>query len=244
MQRSAPGFEASYRRHLAAEQRRAVLEALARSFEPGATVGEIVDAAAALGWTDLGELSLADLADALLTDATVAAATEIARPAEPDTADDDAEQDEADDEDEGEDEDEDEDEGEDEAEDEDEEPVKPAKAAATRGRRVAAAPAKATKATKAAAKPAKAVATKPAAKPAKAGGKPPKVSLDDRMSLDEAAAVLLPLVRTLGEATMQQLEQSTAGAGRRKLRFHIGQLVKNGRLERHGMGRGTFYTLT
>ena len=63
------------------------------------------------------------------------------------------------------------------------------------------------------------------------------------MNLDEAAAVLLPLVRELGEATMQQLEQSTAGAGRRKLRFHIGQLVKHGRLERHGMGRGTYYTI-
>lgn len=217
-----------------------MLEALARSFEPGATVGEIVDAAAALGWTDLGELSLSDLADALLTDATVAAATETARPAEPDTAadegddEDDADEDDADDEAED-------DEAEDDEVDEDEAPVKPAKAA--RGRRVAAAPAKATKAAKPAAKPTKAVAAKPAAKPTKAG-KPAKVSLDDRMSLDEAAAVLLPLVRTLGEATMQQLEQSTAGAGRRKLRFHIGQLVKNGRLERHGMGRGTFYTLT
>ncbi len=211
-----------------------MLDALARSFEPGATVGEIVDAAAALGWTDLGELSLADLADALLTDASVGASAETARPAEPATAD---EEDEVEDDGDDDDGDEVEDEDEDADDDDDDEPAKPT----ARGRRVAATPAKTAKAGKAA-KPTKAVAAKPAAKGKPT--KPAKVSLDDRMSLDEAAAVLLPLVRALGEATMQQLEQSTAGAGRRKLRFHIGQLVKNGRLERHGMGRGTFYTLT
>jgi hypothetical protein len=42
-------------------------------------------------------------------------------------------------------------------------------------------------------------------------------------------------------ATMQQLEEFT-GIGRRKLRFHIGQLVRHEHLERHGMGRGTYYT--
>ena len=55
VQRSAMGFEASYRRHLANEQRRAVLEALATSFEPNATGGEIIDAAAATGWGAVGE---------------------------------------------------------------------------------------------------------------------------------------------------------------------------------------------
>ena len=40
---------------------------------------------------------------------------------------------------------------------------------------------------------------------------------------------------------MQELEEKT-GMGRRKLRFHIGQLVKHERLTRHGMGRGTYYT--
>lgn len=207
------------------EQRRAVLDALARSFAPGATVGEIVDAAAGLGWSEIGEVSLAELADALLVDgAPTASEPTQTRPNEQvDDDEDDA--------------------PEDEPAAEEVEEVAPA-----RGRRTAASPkarpAAPKAAAKPAAKPAPAVKTTPtpAAKPK--GGKPAKVSLDDRMSLDEAAAVLLPLVRALGEATMQQLEQSTAGAGRRKLRFHIGQLVKNGRLERHGMGRGTYYTLT
>ncbi|MCB9702950.1 MAG: histone H1-like repetitive region-containing protein [Myxococcales bacterium] len=72
---------------------------------------------------------------------------------------------------------------------------------------------------------------------------PAAAELDsEAMSLDQAAKVLLPLVRRHKEATMQALEEST-GMGRRKLRFHIGQLVKHGRLRRHGMGRGTYYTV-
>lgn len=193
------------------EQRRAFLDALARNFEATATVGEIVDAAAALGFDEIGDLSLADLADAILVDGAASAPAETTAPAA--EADDD-------------------DEADDDGDDEDEEPE--VEAAPARGAKKGAAKAKPAKP----APPSKAAA----AKPAKAG-KVQKVSLDDRMSLDEAAAVLLPLVRAHGEATMQQLEQSTAGAGRRKLRFHIGQLVKNGRLERHGMGRGTFYTV-
>jgi predicted HTH transcriptional regulator len=62
------------------------------------------------------------------------------------------------------------------------------------------------------------------------------------MSIEQAAKLLLPMVRRLKQATMQELEEST-GMGRRKLRFHIGQLVKNDRLARHGMGRGTYYTI-
>jgi predicted HTH transcriptional regulator len=61
------------------------------------------------------------------------------------------------------------------------------------------------------------------------------------MSLDEAAELFVPIVSELGNATMQDLEDAT-GLGRRKLRFHIGQLVRNDCLERHGMGRGTYYT--
>jgi hypothetical protein len=68
-----------------------------------------------------------------------------------------------------------------------------------------------------------------------------KIDADDRMSLEEAAELLVPVIEELGQATMQDLEQFT-GIGRRKLRFHIGQLVRHGHLDRHGMGRGTYYT--
>ena len=236
VQRTAVGFEASYRRHLAAEQRRAVLDALTQTFDDESTVGQIVDAAVALGYVGLGDLSLADLADALLTEARASHAASGASASDADASDVDDDDDEpavAASDDEDEDDASDEDEDEDEADEEEEEEVKPAKA---RGRAKKAAP----KGKAAKTKPAPA---KPAAKAPAGKGKATKISLDDRMSLAEAAAVLLPLVRGLGQATMQQLEQATEGAGRRKLRFHIGQLVRNGHLERHGMGRGTYYTV-
>jgi hypothetical protein len=225
VQRTLVGFEASYRRHLATEQRRAVLDALAQSFDDESTVGQIVDAAAALGYLGLGDLSLADLADALLTDARAsqgeAAGADQESPADDD---DDAED----------------------GTDDDEEDDEEVEAPAPRGRgRPAASKATPTRAKPVAAPKGKAAKPAPVAKPVgkpAAKTKPTKISLDDRMSLGEAADVLLPLVRALGQATMQQLEQSTAGAGRRKLRFHIGQLVRNGHLQRHGMGRGTYYT--
>ncbi len=202
-----------------------MLDVLGGALGPDSTVGQLADAALALGWPEFGELSLADLADALL-------GAPHGRPAgttvhDEDEDDDDDEDDDVVDDDEA-DETDDDDEDDDDADDDDA-PAVTAKPA--RGR-----------ATKPAAEAASASKPAAAAKP-KARGKASKISLDDRMNLDEAAAVLLPLVRELGEATMQQLEQSTAGAGRRKLRFHIGQLVKHGRLERHGMGRGTYYTI-
>jgi predicted HTH transcriptional regulator len=66
---------------------------------------------------------------------------------------------------------------------------------------------------------------------------------EERLTLEQAAAVLVPLVASAGEMTMQELEDVTAVA-RRKLRFHVGQLVKQGYLERRGMGRGTTYAAT
>ena len=254
MSRTSVAFPRSYQRHLVAEQRKAVLAALRERIGPEHTVGEVLDAAEALGWSEpMGELSLADLAEALLAplgDAASPADTEAREGAPTD-----------------------EDQNEHEGEDEDEAPVKRGRG----GKKTAAAKAKKTpaKAKKAGAKKAgskkatasptpnkKGAAKKAGKKAAKAApvttarGKKPagavskktgrskrasKVDFDEPMSLEEAAGVLVPLVKSLGEATMQDLEEQTAG-GRRKLRFHIGQLVRHGYLERHGMGRGTYYT--
>jgi hypothetical protein len=263
------GFDDSFRRHLAIEQRRAVLDTIARELNPDTTLGDIVDAAQELGWSEnLGELCLADLAVALVGEGdpeprTSSPAVDTSEDDEEEEVDEDA--DEATDEDEDEDEDEtdedetdeEEDEDEDEEEEEEVEEEKPRRgrktaeaapnrkpssmdraldridrALAARGRKPVARAAEA--------KPAKAKkSTKKAAKKAAS-----RAADDDTeaMSLDQAAKLLIPLVRKLKEATMQDLEEQT-GMGRRKLRFHIGQLVKHGRLKRHGMGRGTCYTV-
>lgn len=280
MQGNQVGFESSLQQHLDTEQRRAVLEAIGGSINPDSTLGEIIDAAEALGWSEkMGDLSLADLAEALLAPNGESATAASEAAAEDDAADDEDEDDEGED---ADDEDEDDD-----FELEIEEPApsrrKVSKAAAAKEAKGAAAkkkiaaaskkvaskkaadaePMKASKksAKKAAAKPGKKEAPPPArsgrgaekaaspvtskktSKKAAAAGrrKPTAVDVDDRMSLDEAAEYFLPVVEELGEATMQALEEQT-GVSRRKLRFHVGQLVKHGYLERHGMGRGTYYT--
>ncbi len=263
----ASGFDDSFRRHLAVEQRRAVLDTIARELTPDTTLGDIVDAAQDLGWAEnLGELSLADLALALLGEPTASPPARSPAP-EPVAADDEDEDEEVD-----EDEDDD-DEHEDEVDDvEEEEAPAPArrgkvakaeparkpssldraldridKALAARGRKNRAEPRGTGKLakTKAAAKAAK--GKKLAKKPATPLKKFPVAAMQDdddteAMSLDQAAKLLVPLVRKLKEATMQDLEEQTH-MGRRKLRFHIGQLVKHGKLRRHGMGRGTCYTV-
>lgn len=299
MQGNQVGFESSLQQHLDTEQRRAVLEAIGGSINPDSTLGEIIDAAEALGWSEkMGDLSLADLAEALLAPPGESAtavgqaaghADEADAEAAADEDEDDADEDDADDDDA------DEDEDEDDADDEDEgfaleleEPApsrrKPGKAAAAKESKSAAATKKkiaaASKkiASKKAAEPepmrgskkaskkvpagkpgkkaeapapapartsrgAERAAPTPSKKTSKKAGrrKPTAVDVDDRMSLDEAAEFFLPVVEELGEATMQALEEQT-GVSRRKLRFHVGQLVKHGYLERHGMGRGTYYT--
>lgn len=276
MQRNlSTGFEDSYRRHLVVEQRKAVLETIARELNPGTTLGDIVDAAQELGWGDaMGELSLGEFAEALLGGEAVAAPAAVVA----DESDDESEL-------EGEEEEE-EDEGElfaEEPEDDDdlseteEDVAPPPVAKASRGKAKVGAKkaakvakeAKETKATKSA-KPAKGgrvVPTQtalPIIPPAPAGKKGAAAAAkkqlskkaakkaamyvaamqddSDAMNLDQAAKLLVPIVRKLKEATMQDLEEQT-GMGRRKLRFHIGQLVKHGRLKRHGMGRGTCYTV-
>jgi hypothetical protein len=207
-------FESTYRRHLVVEQRRAVLEAIAERLGPSVTMGDVLDAAEGLGWSEsMGELTLADLAAALLetegaeeTAPAVVAAPPAPAPIEqPPAA---------------------------------SKGKKPARAAkqAEAPKRVAEpepppAPAKGKKAGK--------LTTK--TKTSRLKALRAKIDADDRMSLEEAAELLVPVIEELGQATMQDLEQFT-GIGRRKLRFHIGQLVRHGHLDRHGMGRGTYYT--
>jgi hypothetical protein len=236
VQRQPVAFEPHYRRHLAVELRKAVLEVLASKLDGESTVGEIVDAANALGWSEgVGELTLGDLADALLTahgESDGAARTDAnARgvPAEESDEESDDDEDEESDDDEDEESDDDEDE---ESDDDDEAPA--------RGKAKGRAAKPTTKAAKGRAAKAAPAAKAAGGKP-KAGRTKATVSLDERMSLQEAAKALVPLVQALGQATMQELEASTR-AGRRKLRFHIGQLVRHGYLDRHGMGRGTYYT--
>ena len=272
----ASGFDDSFRRHLAVEQRRAVLDTIARELTPDTTLGDIVDAAQDLGWAEnLGELSLAELALALLGEAPATATARAPAP-QVDEDEDDAADDEID--------------ADDDADDDDEEEEAPVakrgrkvakveaapvrkpssldraldridKALAARGRKVRSEPrgtgklakAKVGKSKKAAKRPAtpipnkKAAAAAAAAAVAAAAAAAAAAAEDDdddteAMSLDQAARLLVPLVRKLKEATMQDLEEQTH-MGRRKLRFHIGQLVKHGKLRRHGMGRGTCYTV-
>lgn len=185
-----PQFQTAFERHLLPEQRRAVLRALADSVPEDATVGDIVDAARALGWSEpMTALTLQDFADALLSGGgEVEDAQPSAQPSGP----------------------------------------TPSRAETTEP---AASKAPKPKKPKASAKESNA-----ALESLKA-----KLDADEPMSLEEAAEVLVPLVSNMETATMQQLEEFT-GIGRRKLRFHIGQLVRNEYLERHGMGRGTYYT--
>ncbi len=248
-----------------------MLDTIAHELTPDTTLGDIVDAAHDLGWGDnLGELNLADLALALFGEAPAPAASPSPEPEQLSEADDDAADDDDDDEaaDDGEEEEEEAVEEEAPAKGRGRKAAKaePAaaprkqssldraldridKALAARGRKTKPAPAKATSKKVAGKKAA------PAPAPAKGKAAPPKgrarpapvVEEDedddtDAMSLDQAAKLLVPLVRKLKEATMQDLEEQTK-MGRRKLRFHIGQLVKHGRLKRHGMGRGTCYTV-
>jgi hypothetical protein len=257
------GFEDSYRRHLVVEQRKAVLETIARELSPTTTLGDIVDAAQELGWGDaMGELSLGDFAEALL-------GGEVAAPAVPPAVADSAEEEDgaeearADEEEEDEllaEEEEPEDDDDLSETEEDVAPPPPVAKASKKAKAKASAKkaAKGGKSAKGGRVPTQTALPNIPAAPAKkgAGGKklskkaakkaamyvPAMQDDSDAMNLDQAAKLLIPIVRRLKEATMQDLEEQT-GMGRRKLRFHIGQLVKHGRLKRHGMGRGTCYTV-
>ena len=64
----AKSFETAFMKHLPAAQRRHVLATMQQTLRRDTTLGEIVDAAADLDWGDaMNELTLADLAKALLS---------------------------------------------------------------------------------------------------------------------------------------------------------------------------------
>lgn len=64
---SRSSFEQTFKKHLASEQRREVMSTLRATLRRDTTLGEVVDAATKVGWSEaMGELTLADLANALL----------------------------------------------------------------------------------------------------------------------------------------------------------------------------------
>jgi hypothetical protein len=66
-----PNFEQSYKKHLGPAQRREILDTLRATLKRDTTLGEIVDAAAELGWGEaMGDLRLSDLAESLLAGAS------------------------------------------------------------------------------------------------------------------------------------------------------------------------------
>jgi Fic family protein len=69
-----------------------------------------------------------------------------------------------------------------------------------------------------------------------------KVEREDLMSrrLPKLSADLVSLAREHGRLTVMQAEQQT-GANRATIKSHLAKLVKDGRLTKHGVGRGTWY---
>ena len=162
------GFGESFQRHLPEQERKAILAALATEFPTGATLGEIVDAAQALGSRRcLDDLRLLDLAESLLTEDDLLQAK-------------DAQAEEA--------------------------------SGSKRRKKV-----EGTKRTR-----------------AKRGAV--------KLSTDDVESTLIPLIQSLGQASMQMIEEET-GQKRQYLRGPINELVEQGRLLRVGKGRGTCYTV-
>jgi hypothetical protein len=64
---------------------------------------------------------------------------------------------------------------------------------------------------------------------------------DGGMSTDEVAAKVMPFIEGNGEVTLDDLAEYTA-YDRKVLRFHLAALVKDGRLERVGVGRHAVYS--
>lgn len=64
---------------------------------------------------------------------------------------------------------------------------------------------------------------------------------DGGMSGDEFARLVMPFVEGNGEVTLDDIEEYSR-LDRKVLRHHLGQLVKQGRLERIGVGRHAVYS--
>jgi hypothetical protein len=64
---------------------------------------------------------------------------------------------------------------------------------------------------------------------------------DGGMTSDEFARLVLPFIEGNGEVTLDDIAEYSR-LDRKVLRHHLGQLVKDGRLERVGVGRHAIYT--
>lgn len=74
-----------------------------------------------------------------------------------------------------------------------------------------------------------------------AKSKEAKAPDDGGMSTDEVARVVMPFIEGNGDVTLNDLEEY-ARLDRKVLRHHLGVLVKEGRLERIGVGRHAVYS--
>lgn len=64
---------------------------------------------------------------------------------------------------------------------------------------------------------------------------------DGGMATDEFVRIVLPFIEGNGEVTLDDIEEYTR-LDRKVLRHHLGVLVKDGRLERIGVGRHAIYS--
>ncbi|MEZ4450698.1 MAG: FaeA/PapI family transcriptional regulator [Nannocystaceae bacterium] len=69
----------------------------------------------------------------------------------------------------------------------------------------------------------------------------PKEPEDGGLSTEEVGRQVLPFIEGNGEVTFDDIADY-AGIDRKVLRYHLGQLVKAGRLERIGLGRTAMYS--
>jgi len=69
----------------------------------------------------------------------------------------------------------------------------------------------------------------------------PKAPDDGGMTTEEVVPIIMPFIEGNGEVTFDDLEEYSR-LERKVLRYHLGKLVKEGRLERIGLGRNAVYS--